>query len=91
MPTLEPISGGPVPLHNPTPESAPSHHSTSDGSPPSPSPPPETAPDNAGFFNKNVMKKVGIVAGTVIVGGALAAGILGSHNKHHKHRDFQDS
>jgi hypothetical protein len=90
MPSLEPISGGPVPLRNPTPEgSAPSHHSISD--PPSPSSPPETPPDNAGFFKKNVMKKVGIVAGAVIVGGTVAAGILGSHIKHHKHRDCQDS
>ncbi|KAN0113873.1 hypothetical protein V8E52_007345 [Russula decolorans] len=65
-PSLEPISGGPVPSHHSMPEGfAPSL--TSDGSPPSPSSPPtETPPDNAEFFNKNMMKKIGIVAGVII-------------------------
>jgi hypothetical protein len=82
MPSPEPIS---VPI----PEGlAPLHHSTADVS--TPSPPTETPPNNAEFFNKNVMKKVGIVAGAIIVGGTLAAGIVTSQ-KHHQHRDCQDS
>ena len=98
-PSLEPISGS-VPLQHPMPEGlAPSHHSTLDGSPPLTSPSPaETLPDNAeffnlpdnaNFFNKDVMKKIEIAAGVVIVGGAIAAGIVGSKIKHHKHRDYQ--
>jgi hypothetical protein len=47
-------------------------------------------PNNAELFNKNVMKKLGIVAGAIIVGGTLAAGIVTSQ-KHHQHRDCQDS
>jgi hypothetical protein len=63
-----------------------SHHpssedlSASDGSVPSPSSlPTETPPDRAEFFinNENMMKKLKIVAGVVIVGGAIA-GIVGS-------------
>jgi hypothetical protein len=49
--------------------------------------PSETPPDDAEFFNKNMMKKLKIVAGAVIVGGAIA-GIAGSQIKH---RDCQDS
>jgi hypothetical protein len=61
---------------------------TPNGPPPSPSSPPtETPPDNAEFFNKNMMKKLKIIAGVVIVGGAIA-GIVRSQIKH---RDFQDS
>ena len=51
--------------------------------------PTETPPDNAEFFNKNMMKKLKIAAGVLLVGGAIA-GIVGSQIKHHKHRDFQD-
>ena len=92
MPLPEPISGGPVPFHNPTPEgSMPLPEPILGGPVPLHSPTPEMPPDNAGFFNKNVMKKVGIVAGTVIVGSTIAASILASHSKHHKHRDSQDS
>ena len=46
---------------------------TPDGPPLSPSP---LAPDHAEFFNKNMMKKVKIVAGVTIVGGIIA-GIAG--------------
>jgi hypothetical protein len=66
---------------------APSRHLTSDAPPPSPSSPPtETPPDNAEYFNKNMMKKIKIVAGVVIVGG-LVMGIAGSQIKHHDSRD----
>jgi hypothetical protein len=67
---------------------APSHDLTSDVSPSSsPSPPTETPPDNAEFFNKNMMKKIGIVMGVAVIGSTIA----GSEIKHHKHRDCQDS
>ena len=59
-----------------------SHNSISEGSPSSP-------PDDAKFFNENMMKKIKIVAGVTIVGG-IVAGIAGSKIKH-KHRDYQDS
>lgn len=83
-----------APTHDLT--SMPSHHSmsealvpsqrpTSDGPPPS-----ETPPDSEKFFNKNTMKKIKMVAGVAIVGGAIAS-IVGSHIKHHKHRDGQDT
>jgi len=39
------------------------------------------------FFNKNMMKKLGIVPGMAIV-GVIIGGIVGSQNKH---RDCQDS
>ena len=92
MPLPEPMSGGPVPSHNPTPDgSMPLPEPIPGGPVPLRNPTPEVPPDNAGFFNKNVMKKVGIVAGTVIVGSTIAASILASHSKHHKHRDSQDS
>ena len=81
MHSLESISG-----------SVPSYHSMSEGlapsliphgSPPSPSSPPaETPPDNVEFFNKNMMKKLKIVAGVVIIGGVIAS-IAGSQIKHH--------
>ena len=58
-----------------------SHSSISEGSPPT-----ETPQNNAKFFNKNVMKKFGIVAGVAIVGGAIG-GIVGSQIKH---REYQD-
>jgi hypothetical protein len=62
-------------------ESVPTPHSlASDGLVPSP-PPTEIPPDNAGFFNKNMMKKLKIVAGVVIVGGVIG-GIVGSRTKH---------
>jgi len=62
-----------------------------DGSPPSPlSPPTETPQENAEFFNKNMMRKLKIAAGVLVIGGAIA-GIAGSQIKHHEHRDFQDS
>jgi hypothetical protein len=55
-----------------------------------PSPPPtETPPDDARFFNKNMIKKLKIVAGVVIVGGIIS-GIVGSQIKH-RDRDYQDS
>lgn len=58
------------------------------GSPPSHSPPPaETPPDNAEFFNENMMKKLKIVAGVVIIGGVIAS-IAGTQIKH---RDCEDS
>jgi hypothetical protein len=78
--SLESISGS-VPLHHSMQEGfAPS--STPDGSPTSPSSPPtETPPDNAEFFNKNMVKKLKIVAGVVIIGGVIA-GIAGSQIKH---------
>ena len=83
MPSLESISGGSGPLHDPMPEGlAPSHHLTSvtsDGSPP---------PDNAEFFNKNMMKKFKIVAGMIIIGSIIAGSIAGSQIKH---RDYQDT
>ncbi|KAF8493245.1 hypothetical protein F5888DRAFT_1725283 [Russula emetica] len=62
-----------------------------DWSPLSPaSPPAETPPDNAGFFNKNMMKKLKIFAGVTIVGDIIAT--LGSSlRKNKKYRDFQDS
>ena len=68
----------------------PSRHSSSmswhsDGL--APSPPPETPQDNVKFFNKIMMKKLGIVVGVVIVGG-IVGGIVGSQIKH---RDSQDS
>jgi len=44
-------------------------------------------PENAKFLNKNMMKKLKIVAGVVIIGGIIA-GIAGSQIKH---RDCQDS
>ena len=75
----------------------PSHHSISEGfapsltpggTPPLPSSPPTEAPlDNTKFFNENMIKKIGIVAGVVIVGGTIAS-IVGSRIKH---RDSQDS
>jgi hypothetical protein len=61
---------------------APSHNSISEGSPPT-----ETPQDNVKFFNKIMMKKLGIVVGVVIVGG-IVGGIVGSQIKH---RDSQDS
>ena len=86
VPSPEPMLGGSVPSHHSLTEGfAPSL--TSDGSPPSPSSPStETPPDNAEFFNKNMMKKIKIVAGVIIVGGTIA-GIVGSQIKH---RDYQD-
>jgi hypothetical protein len=86
MHSLESISGS-VPLHHSMRRGlAPSL--TPDGSPTSPSSPPtETPPDNAEFFNENMMKKLKIVAGVVIIGGVIA-GIAGSQIKH---RDCQDS
>jgi hypothetical protein len=60
---------------------------------PPPSPPTDTPPDGA-EFNKNLMKKLGIVTGVAIVGGTLAT-VLGLQIKHHEHeeeqRGFQDS
>jgi hypothetical protein len=44
---------------------------------------------NAEFFNKNMVKKLKIVAGVAIAGGVIA-GIAGSQIKH-KHRDSRDS
>jgi hypothetical protein len=61
---------------------APSHNSISEGAPPSP-------PENAKFFNENMIKKLKIIAGVTIIGGIIA-GIAGSHIKH-QHRDCQDS
>jgi hypothetical protein len=71
---------------------APSHNSISESegspSPPSPSPPPtEKPPENAKFLTEDMMKKLKIVAGVVVIGGAIA-GIAGSQIKH---RDCQDS
>lgn len=66
-----------VPSHHSIPEGlAPSHHLTSDGSPPS-----EAPADDAEFFNENMMKKLKIVAGVVIIGGTIAS-IVGSQIKH---------
>jgi hypothetical protein len=44
-------------------------------------------PQNAEFFNENMVKKLKIVAGVAIAGGVIA-GIAGSQIKH---RDRQDS
>ena len=67
---------------------ATSHNSISEASPSStPLPPTETPPDNAECFNKNVMKKLKIIAGVTIVGGAIAT-IVGSQLRN---RDFPDS
>jgi hypothetical protein len=81
-----------VASHNSMPEGlALSHDLTSDVLPPSsPSRPTETPPDNAEFFNKNMMKKIGIVVGVAVVSGTIAS-IVGSEIKHHEHRDCQDS
>ena len=66
------------------------YYSASEGLSPipegSPSSPP---PENAKFFNENMMKKIKIVAGVTVV-GTIIAGIAGSQIKH-KHRDYQDS
>jgi hypothetical protein len=58
----------------------PSHHSMPEGAST------ELSPDNAEFFNENMMKKLKIVAGVAIVGGTIAS-IVASQIKH---RDYQD-
>ena len=82
-------SDGLVPSYHSMPEGlVPSHHLTPDGSPASPSSPPaETPSGNAEFFNKNMTKKLKIVAVVTIIGGIIA-GIAGSQIEHH---DYQDS
>ena len=77
--------GGSVPSHDLIPMLeglAPSHHLTPDGSPTPPSSPPtETPPDNVEFFNKDMMKKLKIVASVAVIGTAIA-GIVGLQIKH---------
>jgi hypothetical protein len=69
-----------------------SHHSSaSDELTPVSEVSPSSPPENAKFFTENMVKKLKIVAGVTIIGGAIA-GIAGSQiiNKH-QHRDYQDS
>lgn len=71
---------------------APSYHLASDGSPPlPPSPPTGALPDSAEFFNKDVVRKLKIVAGMVVVGSVIAGGIARIVSSQIEHRDFQDS
>ena len=64
-----------------------SPHVAAGGWPPAPSSPPtETPPDNAEFFNKEMVKGVKILAGTIIVGGIIG-GIVGFEIKHQKSKD----
>jgi hypothetical protein len=93
MSSPESISAGsavPGPLRNPM---SPHHPTTdSDALPPPPPPPPTDTPPDDAEFNKDLMKKLGIVTGVAIVGGTLAT-LLGLEIKHHEHeqRGFQDS
>ena len=65
----------------------PSHHFASDPPPPSPSSPPtETPPDNAKFFNEDMVKGLKVLAGGGIIGGAIG-GIVGFGIIHHKSKD----
>ena len=60
-----------------------SHYFTASEGPPTP------PPENAKFFNENMVKKIKIAAGVTAV-GSVVAGIVGLHLKH-KHRDYKDS
>ena len=65
----------------------PSLHLTTDGSPPSPSSPPtETPPDNAKFFNEDMVKGLKVLAGGGIIGGAIG-GIVSFGIIHHNSKD----
>lgn len=69
-----------------------SHYFTaSDGLPPisEASESPSSPPENAKFFNENMMKKLKIAAGVTIIGGIIA-GIVGSQIKH-QHSDYRGS
>jgi hypothetical protein len=46
-------------------------------------------PDNVPVVSSGVSKKIKIVAGVIIAGGIIGD-IVGSHFKHHKHREIQD-
>jgi hypothetical protein len=66
---------------------APSHNSMSEGSPSSPPPPPTERPlENKKFLNKDMIKKLKIVAGVIIIGGIIAS----IASPHIKHRDCQN-
>ena len=77
-----------APSHNSISEEfAPSHNSISEGLPSSPPPPPtEILPENKKFLDKNMIKKLKIVAGVVIISGIIAS-IAGSQTKHRDPKD----
>lgn len=66
---------------------APSHHSMSEESPSPPPPPPTGRPlENTKFLNKNMIKRLKIVAGVIVIGGVIAS-IAGPQIKHRDSKD----